>query len=129
MEKSKHLTNLEVSQSTGKEITLREIMNDDLTRNILVAHQFLSETNFTPQTIFEQSDALKTIFPSVPIKNIIKAIYNGYTGFYGKTFKLNMQEMCIWVRCYENKCKPNDLKTEKPFNAFEEMKKGKHVNH
>ena len=52
---------------------------------------------------------LKTIFKGTSINSVIKAIENGSTGKYGRTYKMSFQEVCVWIRCYIEGCGPKDL--------------------
>lgn len=50
-------------------------------------------------------------FPKLTDDDFKKAIRNGSLGKYGRTFRLSTQEVCIWIRQYENE-KPNPFKNE-----------------
>lgn len=53
---------------------------------------------------------LQSVFQKeISISSVINAIKKGSTGLYGRTYKMSFQEICVWVRCYKNDCKPNDL--------------------
>ena len=45
-------------------------------------------------------------FPEITTKQFVNALKNGGLGFYGKTYKLTSQEVCIWVRNYLNETLP-----------------------
>jgi hypothetical protein len=47
---------------------------------------------------FDIADA----FPNLTLDEFTKALKNGGLGVYGKTYKLTIQEVCIWVRNYLN---------------------------
>lgn len=47
---------------------------------------------------FDIADA----FPDLTLDEFTKALKNGGLGVYGKTYKLTIQEVCIWVRNYLN---------------------------
>ncbi len=46
------------------------------------------------------ANTFEQAFPKVPHVHIAGALENGSLGVYGKTYRLSMQEMCIWVREY-----------------------------
>lgn len=45
-----------------------------------------------------------TEFKDLNIQTITKAIRRGSLGFYGKTYRMSTQELCIWINSY---CKEN----------------------
>ncbi len=47
-------------------------------------------------------------FPSVEPKKLLEGIKNGYTGMYGRTYKMTVQEICLWIRCHIEGKKPRD---------------------
>lgn len=62
------------------------------------------------------------IFGDMELKDILEAIKQGGTGRFGKTYKLNAQDFCIWIREYrkENKKigKTNQIDRRPEFNPF-----------
>lgn len=45
-------------------------------------------------------DAIDT-FPNLRIEQFAEALKLGSLGEYGKTYKLTVQEVCIWIRTYK----------------------------
>lgn len=56
--------------------------------------QELTDVNATVQDVIKEFWYMKT-------KDVIEAIRSGSLGKYGKTFKLNTQEVCLWIRAYQ----------------------------
>lgn len=50
-------------------------------------------------------------YSNIPVEHIINALKNGAKGLYGRTFKLNTQEMNIWIQKYleNNPLEVNDI--------------------
>jgi len=49
-------------------------------------------------------------FKELTCEQIIEALRNGGLGKYGRTYKLTIQEICIWIRTY--------IKENSPVKAF-----------
>ena len=59
-------------------------------------------------------DLLRRTFKDFGAAAVANGIRNGMSGKYGYIQpKLNLHLMSIWIRCYINNCKPNDLKYSK----------------
>ncbi len=48
--------------------------------------------------IQDTSDFIKDEFSFLSLNEIRKAIRNGSSGKYGRTYKLSTQEICFWIR-------------------------------
>ena len=44
--------------------------------------------------------AVESNFKNISQESVLKALKNGSSGMYGKTYKLTAQEVCIWIREY-----------------------------
>lgn len=65
-------------------------------------------------TIEQHVDLLRRTFKDFGSQACANGINNGMSGKYGYIQpKLNLHLMSIWIRCYINNCKPNDLKYSK----------------
>ena len=45
-------------------------------------------------------ESIAECFPDIKFKYILQALKKGSLGFYGQTYKLTAQEVCIWIRKY-----------------------------
>jgi hypothetical protein len=57
--------------------------------------------------IEDTSDFIKDEFSFLTLNDIRKALRNGSSGKYGRSYKLSTQEVCFWIREFikENKSK------------------------
>lgn len=56
--------------------------------------QEFTDINATAQEIIKE-------FWYMKVKDVIEAIRCGSLGKYGRTYKLNTQEVCLWIRSYQ----------------------------
>lgn len=61
-----------------------------------------------PTQIVAMAKEIQLAFPKVAPERIMEAIKKGYTGEYGRSYGLNLQEICLWIRCYTDNKKPKD---------------------
>lgn len=57
-------------------------------------------TGTEPRDTENMANDIANEFTQVSNSDIAKAIKNGGLGLYGKTYKLTIQEVCIWIREY-----------------------------
>lgn len=62
-----------------------------------------NQINYIAETLINE-------FAELNSEQIIEALRNGGLGKYGRTYKLTIQEICIWIRTY--------IKDNSPIKAF-----------
>lgn len=60
----------------------------------------MSRLSMDFKNIDETANDLVNEFSYVNLKQIREALRKGSLGYYGKTYKLSTQEVCVWVREY-----------------------------
>jgi hypothetical protein len=95
MEQNKALRTLQDSEALQKEVAKAAV--------------YLAESNITGTEVKQYAEQLLETFPKMKIQKINEAINFGYTGGFGRTFKLTLQEICVWIRCYESGKMPKDM--------------------
>jgi len=58
----------------------------------------MDRTQMELLNIQDTSDFIKDEFSFLSLNEIRKAIRNGSSGKYGRTYKLSTQEICFWIR-------------------------------
>lgn len=61
-----------------------------------------------PKQLIEMSKMICETFSEYDSKTIIDGIRAGYTGQFGRSYKMTLQEICIWIRCHQEMKKPRD---------------------
>jgi hypothetical protein len=60
--------------------------------------------------IEDTSDFIKDEFSFLTLNDIRKALRNGSSGKYGRSYKLSTQEVCFWIREFIKENKSKQLK-------------------
>lgn len=75
-----------------------EIVND-VKKSIVLAFE---RTNSEPFDIDGMCEDVVGFFPELGEKDFAEAIKRGALGYYGKTYKMSAQEVCIWIKKYKD---------------------------
>lgn len=73
------------------------ILENSLKQSLVLAFE---RTGTEPYNIDNMVKDVFTEFTNLTDTEITKALRNGSLGYYGKTFKLTTQDICIWIREY-----------------------------
>ena len=75
----------------------RTVLEDNIKKSLAVA---MERTGMDFKSIDNTIQDVASEFPNTKLKTIIEAIRKGSLGAYGRTYKLNTQEVCFWIKEY-----------------------------
>ena len=87
------LTNSLASLSREEEKIIKMAVTTSIARVVGVANVDKNESKLIYSSLLEK-------FPNTPLIHIENALKKGSTGDYGKSYRINAQEMCMWVNEY-----------------------------
>lgn len=85
-----------------------QVFENRLKKEIAICAVFMDYPLKDQKHALEVAKLVIDTFPSTEPKNILEGIKNGYTGKYGRTYKMTVQEICLWIRCHIEGKKPRD---------------------
>ena len=102
--KKMEMQNLPIAQNSIKSLMQSNSMacEDEIKKSLIIAMerldmQFLN-IDYTISDIITEFDFMK-------LKDLILALRKGALGKYGRSYKLNTQEVCYWIREYQKENK------------------------